>query len=233
MVDHGGAADGPPSRYLISTPEQARKALRAAMINFELTSRRRLDAAELSTALQADPRAVRDALVDLEAEGMLVTDQHGGLVLRLPSPADTADLNELRSAVEELTVRRFTTRASAAQIRALRLASEQFARLAAEHAPLSELTDAKDWFFMLLLRGAGNTSAISLLVRERGRIRLLNAAALRNPIGVAAAAEQLAAMVGAIEARDADAAVRACQRHLDTSTSVGLTELAAVGLLGS
>ena len=168
---------------------------------------------------------VRDGLRDLAAEGVVAV-APGGAVVANPAPAELAEVDEVRRGLEEVAVRRFITRASDAEMRALRRAAAEFRRLAETDPQPEALLRARDWFYVVLLRAGAGVTTASMLQGLRLRVGLLISAGLAEPGRAREMACELDAIYRAIAARDVAAAVAASERHLTRSTEAGVRLLA-------
>ena len=88
---------------------------------------------------------------------------------------------------------------------------------------------AKGLFYDVLLKGAGNRSVYAILSGLQARVSVLRSNSLSRPGRPAAAVAEIRAIVEAIEARDGEAAARACERHLEGAATSGLEALADGG----
>ncbi|GGN33913.1 GntR family transcriptional regulator [Streptomyces fuscichromogenes] len=170
---------------------------------------------------------VRQALRDLAEQGWL-TAPGEGCVVRAPSPEEAAEIDEVRRALEEVTVRRFVAQASDSQLRALHGALLAFEDLADLPPDPSALLQARDNFYGLVLRAAGVMATLDALVALRARIVVLMCASLCSPGRPQTAAQELRDIYEALADRDADRAVQACCTHVDRSYEAGFRALAGL-----
>ncbi|WP_330347057.1 GntR family transcriptional regulator [Streptomyces sp. NBC_00582] len=171
---------------------------------------------------------VRQALRDLCEQGWLTTVDEGCVVC-VPSPEEAAEIDEVRRALEEVTVRRFVAHASDSQLRALYGALMEFEDLAELPPDPSALLHARDNFYGLLLRAAGVMVTLDALAKLRARIVVLMCASLCSPGRARAAGAELRSIYEALADRDAERAVLACATHVDRSYAAGFRALAALG----
>jgi DNA-binding GntR family transcriptional regulator len=174
----------------------------------------------------ASPDTVVEALRALVELGVARRDGRR-VVVADPMATTMADTDEVRHILEEVAVRRFVRHATESQIAALRRAVEDVERVAAEpDPPLERLVRARDWFFVVLLR-TGGLATRDLLRTLRSYAGLVMSLAVAGPGRPAEIVEELRAIQRALAARDADAAVAACDRHRRNSTDAGLKQLGA------
>jgi DNA-binding GntR family transcriptional regulator len=85
--------------------------LRAAILEGELAPGERLRAEAVAERLGTSRTPVREALLMLEREGLVVVEPHRGAVVRAFDAADLLDLYEVRELIEPHAARRAATRA--------------------------------------------------------------------------------------------------------------------------
>ncbi|MFE9445872.1 GntR family transcriptional regulator [Streptomyces sp. NPDC006602] len=173
-------------------------------------------------------RVLRQALRDLSEQGWLTTVDEGCVVC-VPSPEEAAEIDEVRRALEEVTVRRFVAQASDSQLRALHGALMAFEDLAQLPPDPGALLQARDNFYGLLLRAAGVMVTLDALVKLRARIIVLMCASLCSPGRARVAGVELRAIYEALADRDAERAALACSAHVDRSYEAGFDALRALG----
>ncbi|MET9242470.1 GntR family transcriptional regulator [Nonomuraea sp. NPDC003709] len=88
---------------------------------------------ELSGALDVSRGPVREALLRLEREGLVRSAWHRGATVTTLSPADVAELDSLRAALEQLAVRQVAAHASDDDLAAVEQAAERMRRVEDEH----------------------------------------------------------------------------------------------------
>ncbi|MFD2420729.1 GntR family transcriptional regulator [Amycolatopsis pigmentata] len=179
----------------------------------------------LASLTGAGRLAVREALTELAELGM-VTESEGGAVVAHPRPSDMAEVDEVRHMLEEVAVRRFVANASDAQLGALGRALGELERVVAEDPAPEELMRARDWFFVVMLRGTGSTGTIALLQGLRVQAGLVMSLAVTEPGSGAEIAAELREIYSALAARDARRAIAACDRHRARITEAGLRRIA-------
>lgn len=205
--------------------EQVLDMLREAILDFRLKPGQRLIERELIEQTGVSRTTIREVLRQLSAEGLVATIPQKGATVVVPSPKEAAELYEIRGALETLVVRRFVENASAAQVKALRAALEEYAKVTRADHHIRTLLSVKDGLYEVLFDGAGNDSVRSILTSLQGRVRLLRATSLSQPGRAVRALEELTDLVEAIEARDTEGAVRACLRHVGKAADTGLHSL--------
>ena len=207
--------------------QQVLDVLRQAILSFHYAPGQRLIERELIEEIGVSRTTIREALRELAAEGLVKTIPQKGAVVVVPSTQEALELYELRAVLEALAVRRFTEVASDEEVAELRAAFEQLAESAGGEGETLRILNAKNHFYDVLLRGCGNRSVHSTLSGVQARLSLLRATSLAQPGRTGRSVQELRAMVDAIEARNADAAVRACNHHIEQAKRAGLEGLSA------
>jgi DNA-binding GntR family transcriptional regulator len=219
---------GPEPLPRVAAPlrEQVTDRVRQAILDLRLRPRERLIERELTESLGVSRATVREVIRQLAAEGLVtVVPQRGAEVTSL-SASDAADIYEMRASLEALAVRRFVQRAGDDQVRALRRAVDEIGR-SADDGEVHDHLGAKDRFYEVLMEGSASGPLQQTLAGLQARVRLLRATSLAAPGRPAQAAEELRAVVDAVEARDADAAAEACVRHIRAAAATAAAQLTA------
>jgi DNA-binding GntR family transcriptional regulator len=207
--------------------QQVLELLRQAILDFRYKPGQRLIERELIEQTGVSRTTIREVLRELEAEGLVTTIPQKGAVVVVPTPEEAEELYEVRSALEQLTVRNFVARAPDEQVATLRRTAEEFAGVVEQGGDTQALLRAKDSFYDALFAGGGNREVSSILGRLQARVRMLRAASMSDPERGPKIVAELDALVTAIEARDADVAATACARHLGHAEASGLRTISS------
>jgi DNA-binding GntR family transcriptional regulator len=154
-----------------SLREQALSALRTAITSGELEPGRHLVETELSDMLQISRGTLREALRQLEQEGLLSAGPRGRLSVRHLDGKEIRDIFAVRAALESLAVRtlcELPDRASV--ITSLRSAVDAMA--AAAEASLEERIESDLEFHRTLCRLTGNETLLHSWESLEGSIRM-------------------------------------------------------------
>lgn len=209
--------------------EQACEALRHAIVRLELPPGSRLRERELIERLGVSRTTVREALRELESEGLVTIIPQRGAVVATLSAREAADLYEARAAIEAIVVRRFVERAPDPAIAELRETVEEFTALSERGGEIHQMLAAKDRFYDVLARGAGSPPLQQLLSTLQARVRQLRATSLSQNDRPKQSAQELRDLLEVIAARDAEAAERLCSVHVRAAANTGLGALRDVG----
>lgn len=209
-----------------SLSQQAYTAIRDAIRNGLLIHGEFYSEGELAKSMEISRTPVREALIELNREGLIEVLPQRGFRLRELEAADRREVFELRAVLETYVVTRLAETATAANISELRaLLDRQTASL---DDPVAFL-EIDEQFHLLMPRLVDLKLTYQMLFTLRGALWLMATSALTVPERGASVVEEHRAVVDAIESGDAEGAVAAMRRHIhETSHAVqeseGLTE---------
>lgn len=192
---------------------QVVESLRAAIISMELAPGSSLDRGELAQRFGISQTPVRDALIRLSEEGLVVVRaQYTTQVSRIDVPA-AREAHFLRRSIEIEIARQLATEHEDGVIADLRLQLSRQAELAEKKDFLGFIAADKE-FHRLMYMAAGLPRLWSVVVRMSGHVDRLRL--LHSPF--AGKAESIMgehhAILDAIQSRDAEAAQAAVRDHL-------------------
>lgn len=197
--------------------------LRVAIVRAEYRPGERLVERALCERLQVSRTVVREALRQLETEGLVAMVPQRGPVVATLEAADAAALYEVRAVLEGLAGRCFAERADPAQRAELRRRLREVEQ--ALDGDLGGALAAKDRYYEALFDGAGNEVVRSMLHGVHARTSLLRGLTLQAPGRARDLVRELRAMTEAVTAGDADAASAACEAHVRSAAAVALQRL--------
>ncbi|BBK36746.1 GntR family transcriptional regulator [Allostella sp. ATCC 35155] len=203
---------------------QVAKVLREAITSGRFGQGQRLVEKELCELLGVSRPSVREALRELESEGLIeIIPNRGPLVKRLTA-ADAASVYQVRAALEAMAARLFVECASDEQVADLEGSVEA---LAAAYATqdVAQILAAKQVFYDVLITGTGNNVLRSLLRSLNDRITMLRRVTLSSPTRAAESIREIRDIMAAIRRRDADAAFAASLHHIQEAAKVALAGL--------
>ena len=216
--------DRPPLARLHQAPAPLRgkiiDALRAAIETGVLAPGQRLVEKTLCEQLAVSRTSLREALRELQADGIL--DSTGrGLSVRHISAAEAHNIYRLRAVIEALVVEQFIEQATPAQMAAL--AQDAHALQAAYTAgDVRQILAAKRVFYDRICEGAGNAVAFDMIHRLVLRTSALRARSVSRRQRQDQSVREIAALVTAIHARDAAAARAAALAHVGNAAASAL-----------
>ncbi|MBX6351188.1 MAG: GntR family transcriptional regulator [Clostridia bacterium] len=199
----------------IKSPPLYRKAhevLRRAIIQGELKPGDRITEVQLAEELQISRTPLREALRQLQAEGLLRR-SGGGLVV---SPVDLSEVHlmyECRIALERLAARKAAELASPDVLDDLDRLLEE-ARRAAGTGDRAKVTSVNVDFHRTIAAAGGNPWTVRLLEQIWDRITLFRVSVLRASEDYDRVFREHAAILRELRRRDPDAAERAMAAHL-------------------
>lgn len=192
-------------------------ALRTAIIEGALAPGARLIERELIEMMGVSRTVIREALRQLESEGVVQTIPNKGPIVRQLTLREATDLYMIRSVVEGLAAKMFVANATSADMEALKVALDE--TLAAYKKGEPELVlNAKNRFYETLTRGAGSEILSEMLATLHARIRRWRALGLSHPQRSRTRSREsvkgLRDLFDAIKRRDGDAAEDIARREV-------------------
>lgn len=169
---------------------------------------------------------VREALRQLESEGVIEVLPHRGPIVAILTPEKAEGVYQVRAELEGLASELFARRASDRDRKNLTLAFEALRRSGTSSDPLARLT-AKNQFYDCLIEGSGNEALGITLRMLNSRVMLLRATSLRAPGRMSQSLAELQELLDALMAGDGRAARQAARRHVRKAAAVALELLRA------
>lgn len=185
--------------------------LRTAISDLQFKPGQVLIERELCEMTGASRPSVREALRQLESEGLVTSVTGKGTIVSSMTPAEAAQVCQIRAVLEGLAGRLFTENASAEQRAALIDVVNKFE---AEIANPDHLIAIKNEFYRVLLEGSGNTLAAQMTVTLQRRSSLLRATSLMVPGRPKQTVKELRGILAAIKKGDVDKVEQLCRDHV-------------------
>jgi len=196
----------PARRALAPLRAQVLDELREAIISGRLAPRTRLIERELIGMLGVSRTVVREALRQLQSEGLVAEDAKKGMAVRELTAVEAAHLYAIRALLEGLAARLFVENADAAHVHKLVDALQRTVEAYALGDP-RRILRTKNGFYESLFAGAGSETLSSMLEMLHARISRWRAMGLGHPHRSARRSREsigsLRALLEAIERRDA------------------------------
>jgi DNA-binding GntR family transcriptional regulator len=199
-------------RHTPSLREKTTQVLREAILQLHFKPGQRLVERQLCAETGVSRTSIRESLRLLEAEGLVERAQNKGLFVARISPAEAQQIYEVRGALEPECARLFVARATNREVGELGRALARLEK-AIGRMPVSGYVEALDEFYDVLLRGARNEVARSMLRTLRARMNYLRARTAQVA-EIGRKMETLELLRGIYEAaakRDADTVARRCR----------------------
>jgi GntR family transcriptional regulator, trigonelline degradation regulator len=206
--------------------EKTVERLREAIINQYFQPGARLIERELCELTGVSRTTIREALRQLESEGLVdVVPQRGPVVASL-RPEDARNIYELREALEAYAARLFVERATGQDIALLEEAAERCIAAIASR-DVGGTIQAIDEFTTILFEGGGNPLIASMMRTLRHRLHFLRAATTprQDDAQIRESLRNLRRIVACVRKRDADGAAEACVARVRHAASVALNLL--------
>ena len=203
---------------------QVVETLRAAITSGRFAPGQRLVEKDLCDLLGVSRPSVREALRELESEGLISTIPNRGPLVSTLSARDAASIYEVRGVLEGLAAKLFAERATDEQIAEL---SASVDRLEAAYATadVEQILVAKKAFYDVLLEGSQNVVIPSILRTMNARVTQLRRVSLSSPKRLPASIGEIRAVLKAIRDRDPEAAFQASLRHIAEASKVAMEKL--------
>lgn len=154
--------------------ERTASALRSAIYGMHLKPAQRLVERDLCDLTGVSRSSIREALRELEADGLVTRSPGKGMQVTALSAEDAREIYEVRGTLEAAAGQYFAQRAEASDIKDLKSAYARLKRTRNAHAS-TEYVEALDGVYAVLLRGARNRVAPQLIETLKGRIQFLRA----------------------------------------------------------
>jgi DNA-binding GntR family transcriptional regulator len=203
---------------------QVEERLRTAISVGQFKPGQRLIERELCQLTGVGRTSIREALRQLEAEGLVTAVPHRGPVVSKISLEEARQLYAIRGVLESFAGRLFAIRHLPQDVRNLTDAVARFGR-AAKSGKRDELIQAKTDFYAILLRGCGNMFVEQMLTMMHNRITLLRMTSMAQPGRLKDSVAEIRAIAEAIKNGDADKAEAMCKRHVERAAKVALAVL--------
>jgi len=199
--------------------------IRSSILVFEYRPGSRLVERTLCDRYGVSRTVVREALRQLEAEGLVTIVPNRGPVVAVLSHADAVALFEVRGDLEALAARLFATRATQEERRRLEQSVEEVAAAFAA-GDLQVALTAKDSFYEALFAGAHNEIMTGILLGLHARVQLLRGVSLRATGRQPETLKEIRRICELAVAGNAEEAAAAAAFHVEQAASVALHEMA-------
>lgn len=196
-----------------SLRESIANALRAAIISGELLPGRLYSAPTLGEKFGVSATPVREAMLDLTTEGLVVAAPNKGFRITEVSEEDLDSITSIRMMLEPPTVRQVTDIIPESDFPMLRRLAQTIVD-SADQGDLVNYTDADRVFHLRILEYSGNAHLVKIVSDLRARTRLLGLLPLSQSGQLGASALEHLDLVGLLEARDGAAAEEFMRRHI-------------------
>ncbi|WP_079576368.1 GntR family transcriptional regulator [Krasilnikoviella flava] len=194
-----------------SLRETAYETIKARIIGLDLHPGQRLVERDIAAELGVSRVPLREALQQLESEGLVILVPRQGALVAPFTREDVEQIFEVRESVEVLAFRLAALRRTTADLEAMATAV-QAARHALDAHDDAATAAANAGFHAAVVQACGNALLRSMLAPLDARVRWLFH--LTKQRDTREQCEEHAAMLAAIEARDAETVGALAQRHV-------------------
>lgn len=203
---------------------QIERNMRMAIVTGRFRPGDRLIERELCELLSVSRSSIREALRQLEAEGLITNVPYRGPVVAGLTIEEARQLYEVRELLEKIAARDFATSADEGAIRQLTQCMWVL-EAAVANGTSAEMLEASDAFYTILLEHSGNNIVRQLMMPLFNRIMLLRVTSMSSPGRAANSMAEMRAILTAIEARDPEAAAEAAAVHARRAGETALAVL--------
>jgi len=197
------------------------QSIRDAIASGRFKAGERLAERELCELVGVSRTLIREAVRQLEAEGLITVEPHRGPSVARLTREQAQAVYEVRAELEGLACRRFAQKATEAQQRALKDAFREL-KLPARRRNQQSRVFAKNEFYARLIEGAQNEALGSCLHILNSRITLLRATSMQAPGRMQKSLEELSELMEALLARDAERASALARTHVANAAQAAL-----------
>ncbi len=226
-------ADGVPKGGLaalvqptVSLRSRIIHALRRAIETGVLAPGARLIERDLCEQLQVSRTSLREALGELQAEGILAYSSTRRLTVSVISAADAANAYRIRATLEALVIEQFIEQAGEAACAALVEESRQL-KTAYHTGDVDQMLVAKRSFYDTICSGAGNAIAFDIINRLVLRTSGLRRRSLMRKDRQHQSIQEIETLVDAILRRDTAAARVCAMQHVANAAKSALEGVTA------
>jgi DNA-binding GntR family transcriptional regulator len=198
--------------------------LRSAIGSGVFKPGQRLIERELCEQVGVGRTSIREALRQLEAEGLVTTIPHRGPIVSTISVEEAEQLYDLRALLEGYAGRECARRRDPVIIGRLRKQFEIMGAVAGLE-DRSDLLAAKTEFYAALMEGCGNTFVERFLKMLLNRVTVLRMTSMTQSDRIGRSLREIETILAAIETGDEDGAEHACVQHIENAAAVALEAL--------
>ena len=198
--------------------------LREAIAEGVFEPGKRLIERELCETMGVGRTSVREALRQLEAEGLIESLPHRGPSVTKITRDDARQLYGLRALLEAHAGAQCAETADAAFCDRLDAAVEAFVAASAS-GQRNAMIDAKNAFYALLMEGCGNKYVTKFLTSLHNQINVLRFTSMSQPDRLPQSIAEIRQIAAAIRSGDAARASDACRIHIENASKVALAKM--------
>ncbi|MEU0497028.1 GntR family transcriptional regulator [Mycobacterium sp. NPDC006124] len=216
MALHPGGPPATVTRAPALIRDQVASYLRGQITSMRLAPGTVLIEREICEATTASRATVREALRQLESDGLVSSEPGKGTVVAMLSKQEAMDIYDIRAQLEGLACRLFAKNATPADVEAL---IDTVDRLRPTVDDPAAMLQAKVDFYNALFVGARNSELPRMLEGLRRRITLLRVSSLSTPGRPLESLREIEAIRDALVKRDGQLAEQLCKQHIDAAAT--------------
>lgn len=201
--------------------QQVEDEMRRAIVSGRFPAGLHLSDRVLQDTFNVSRTIVREAVRQLEAEGLVESLPYRGCFVRGVTVEEARQIYDLRCVLEAFAASEFARRATEAEIDRL---AEVLDRIRAhlQDPDSAQLLELKQEFYAILMEGSGNSYVSSMLGTLLNRNTQLRRLSMSAPNRLASTVSELDALLDAIRQRDHDAAWAATVLHVRNAARVAI-----------
>jgi len=207
--------------------EQVASILRNAILEMRLAPGQLLVERELCEMTSASRPSVREALRQLEGEGLVESQNGRGTLVSVASPELARHVYVVRAEIEGLAAELFTVHATDEERAQFAEAVDDLAATVArvDHDQHMEILRMKNVVYEILFRGAHNPVMQQMIETLQRRVNQLRALTLAQPGRAAASLAEIQEIRAAVQADDAAEARKRATSHVKKAAEIVLNAL--------
>jgi DNA-binding GntR family transcriptional regulator len=206
--------------------DQAFERLRDAIITGHFAPGARLIERELCEAMGVSRTSIREVLRRLEAEQLIEVEPRRGPIVARLSRKQVEEIYEVRALLEAAIVRRFAVEASAENIGELRRIYEKLS-VVRDQRDVAAIVNTTREFSEYMMAVVDHELIGDIHQKLTARISVARVFAISLPGRLQQSAGELAAVMDAIERRDADGAARSLMLYVRNAGEAALKQIDA------
>lgn len=195
--------------------------LRDLILDGELEPGQKLVERDLTESFGVSRSLLREALQQLQAEGLIVNVLHRGPSVAVITKEEAREIYSVRAILESRAGRDFVDNATDDDLTALSAAVDALRDPQVRSDPHRQLV-AKNDFYTVLLQGGGNATIAQLLKQLNNRVTMLRRVSLAQPGRLDETTAELDEIVEAARRRDGDSVAQLLSDHVDRAASLAL-----------
>ena len=188
--------------------------LRDAILKGELDPGEHLMEVQLANRLGVSRTPIREAIRQLETEGLVVMTPRKGAVVAEITQKDLTDVLEVRKALEELAVELACSKITAEEVEKLKECDDRFCK-AQDKNELTVIADMDEQFHDVIYEATGNKRLIQLLNNLRQQMYRYRLEYIKDDKQWDVLREEHKRLVKAIEEKDIATAKAVTGHHID------------------